>query len=1016
MTRHEALRTTFEEVDGAPVQRIAPMDVSGFEWSEHDLRHRTDAETALARLSRVETRTPFDLARGPLIRGRLIRLADEEHVLLITMHHIVSDGWSMGVFVDELGILYDAYQRGEDDPLPTPAIQYADYAAWQRRWLAGERRERHTAFWSTALADAPERLALPTDRARPAQQDYSGARLTLRLDEALTGALKRLSRSHGTTLFMTLLTAWATVLSRLSGQDHVVIGTPIANRGHRDIERLIGFFVNTMPVKVDLSGSPTVSQLLARVRTQVLDVQQHQELPFEQVVELARPARNLAHTPVFQVVFSWQNVPRRRLELTGLTWRAFESSQVAAKYDLSLTLLETNGRIEGDLVYATALFERETVERHLACLRRVLHAMTADADRTIDRLDLLDDDGRAQLAAWNATARAYPRGRCVHELFADQARRAPDAPALVWGHDAWTYRELDVKANQLAHHLRRHGVEPEARVALCLERSADLLMGMLAVLKAGGCYLPLDPSYPADRLALMLTDVDVSVVLTDAHHGEALLLPAGVRLVALDEQADAIAAEPATTPITGVTAENLAYIVYTSGSTGRPKGVMVAHRHVVQLVCDTDYVCVRAGDRIAQASNASFDALTFEAWGAFLNGATLVGIPKEVVLAPTAFRDTLRSQGITTLYQTTALLNQLSREQPDIFASVREVLFGGQAVDAISVRRILRAGRPQRLLHMYGPTETTAWCSWEQVEEVADGALTVSVGRPTGNARIYLLDADFQPVPVDVPGEAYVGGDGVVRGYWGRPALTAERFVPDPFAPEPGARLYRTGDLLRWRSHGTLEFIRRLDAQLKIRGFRIEPGEIEATLLTHPAVHEARVVAREDDGGDPRLVAYVVGACNGEALRAHLRRSVPEYMVPSAYVALERMPLTPTGKLDLAALPAPDDATAPERYDAPDGVVEARLAEIWTDVLRVRRVGATDDFFALGGHSLMIMRLLASIEGAFGVILSIRTVFAAPTLRLLAAEIERKVRDEILSMPELDAQRLATLDAHPGVQ
>ncbi|HEV3048789.1 MAG TPA: amino acid adenylation domain-containing protein, partial [Longimicrobium sp.] len=544
---------------------------------------------------------------------------------------------------------------------------------------------------------------------------------------------------------------------------------------------------------------------------------------------------------------------------------------------------------------------------------------------------LPEAERRQVVEEWNRTERAYPRGVCVHELFEAQVRERPGAVAVEWGDVELTYRDLDARANQLANHLVRLGVRPDDRVGVLLERSAELIVSILAVLKAGGCYVPLDPGYPAERLRMMVADSDARVLLSRGDLGS-LVPESDLDIIYLDQAAAALASESAEAPHSGATGENLAYIVYTSGSTGKPKGVMVAHRHVVQLVVDTDYVQIRPGDRIAQASNAAFDALTFEAWGAFLNGATLVGIPRDVLLSPPALYRMLREERITTLYQTTALLNQLSRELPDVFAPLRDVLFGGQAVDADSVRRQLKAGGPERLLHMYGPTETTAWCSWEQVEDVAEDALTVSVGRATGNQRIYLLDAALNPVPVGVPGEAYVGGDGVVRGYLDRPGLTAERFVPDPFAVEPGTRMYRTGDRLRWKADGRLEFIGRVDEQVKIRGFRIEPGEIEAVLSAHADVREARVIVSADASGEQRLVAYVVGDVEAEALRAHLRASLPEYMVPAAFVGLEQLPLTPNGKLDARALPAPDLASARE-FVAPRTELEASVAQIWAEVL-----------------------------------------------------------------------------------
>ncbi|HLL45136.1 MAG TPA: amino acid adenylation domain-containing protein, partial [Longimicrobiaceae bacterium] len=547
-----------------------------------------------------------------------------------------------------------------------------------------------------------------------------------------------------------------------------------------------------------------------------------------------------------------------------------------AKFDLLLGLVRDEGGLRGALPYSTDLFERATAARMLRHLGSVLEQAAARPDARTSTLELVDADERRMLIhAWNQTDRAYPRDRCVHEIFGARAAAAPDAAALAWDGVELSYAQLDARANQLAHHLRRLRLGPETRVGVLMERGVDLVVSILGILKAGGAYVPLDPAYPPERLRLMVADAAIPVVLTHSAFA-ASVAGSAAATVPLDRAAEAIAAERTDAPESGATALNLAYIVYTSGSTGRPKGVMVNHRTVVQLVVETDYVRLGPGDRVAQASNASFDALTFELFGALLNGATLVGIGRDVLLSPSAMRDLLRRERITTLYQTTALLNQLSREHPDIFQPLREVLFGGEAADADAVRRVIRHGKPRRLLHVYGPTEATVWCTYAQLEHVDEDALTVAVGRPTGNQRIYVLDSTLRPTPAGVPGEAYVGGGGVVRGYLDRPALTAERFVPDRFSPEPGARMYRTGDRMRWTVGGTLEFIGRLDAQVKIRGFRIEPGEVESALCSHEEVREARVVVRQDAPGEKRLVAYVVGPASGEALRAHLRRDLPE--------------------------------------------------------------------------------------------------------------------------------------------
>ncbi|HST62244.1 MAG TPA: condensation domain-containing protein, partial [Longimicrobium sp.] len=714
--RHEALRTTFMEVDGSPVQVIAPFN--GFTLPVEDLSALSDAdrEAAVRHRADEEAARPFDLSAGPLFRASLLRLGPDDHVLQLGMHHVVSDGWSMGVFFRELSALYEAYREGRESPLPELPVQYADYAVWQREQLEGEALDRQLSYWRERLSGAPELLELPTDRPRPAVQTYRGASVPVELSPELLEQLQALGRSEGATLYMTLLSAFQVLLSKYGGGEDIVVGSPIAGRARREVEELIGFFVNTLVLRTDLSGDPTFRETLRRVREVTLGAYEHQEVPFEKLVAELQPERSLSHSPLFQVSFTVQNAGGGSGSLLpGLGVSGVDAATEIAKFDLSLTLAATPQGLLGGLNYNTDLFERDTIERMLGHLARVLEQVAADADVRLSRLALAGPEERAQVVGeWNRTERPYPRNVCVHELFEAQVRERPDAVALVWGDESLTYRELDARANQLANHLVRLGVGPDARVGVLLERSAELIVSILAVLKAGGCYVPLDPGYPAERLRLMLADSSVRVLLS---RGDVVgaVDTGDLDVIHLDQAADALASESIEAPRSGATAENLAYIVYTSGSTGKPKGVMVAHRHVVQLVVETDYVRFRPGDRVAQASNASFDALTFEAWGAFMNGATLVGIPRDVLLSPPALYRMLRDERITTLYQTTALLNQLSRELPDVFAPLRDVLFGGQAVDADSVRRVLKAGGPERLLHMYGPTETTAWCSWEPV-------------------------------------------------------------------------------------------------------------------------------------------------------------------------------------------------------------------------------------------------------------------------------------------------------------
>ncbi|MEW5925947.1 MAG: amino acid adenylation domain-containing protein [Gemmatimonadota bacterium] len=997
VARHEALRTVFAQVDGVPEQRIAPAEAGGFHLIEHDLGAEADAEAGLDRIMVEEARVPFDLERGPLVRGRLVRLAEDDHVLLLTMHHIVSDGWSMGVLFGELGALYGAFHRGEPDPLPPLPVQYADYAVWQRRWVTGEVLQEQAEFWKRTLAGAPELLELPTDHPRPAQQDHAGAMLRVELDEALAAGLRALGARHGTTLFMTLLAGWATVLSRLSGQEDVVVGTPSANRGRAEIEGLIGFFVNTLALRVDLSGSPGVAELLERIRARSLAAQQHQDIPFEQVVEGVQPVRSLSHSPLFQVVFAWQNTARESRELPGLRIApAGAAPQTTAKFDLSLTLQEEGDRIAGDVEYATALFERATVERYLGCLRRVLEAMVEDERQAVDRLPLLSRAERRQIVEeWSGGGGEAPSGRPVHELFAEQAARAPGAVALTFGSESVTYAELDRRSDALARRLAALGVGPEARVGICVERSPEMVAGLLAVLKAGGAYVPLDPAYPAERLAFMLADSGARVLLTQERLRDRL--PAlEAELVVLDEEVpgDDDAPLPA-----GVSPESLAYVVYTSGSTGQPKGTGVPHRAIPGFFWGADYARFDEGTVIVQHSSTSWDALTLELWPALLAGGRCVLLPAQTS-EPALLGEQVRENGANTLWLTSAYFNLVVDTSPEVLSGVAQVMIGGEAASARHVRRALELHPGMRLVNGYGPSECTVFASCWPVPAGFD-APVVPIGRPVGDRRVYLLDRGFEPVPTGVPGELFVGGPGVARGYLGRPELTAETFVPDPFG-EPGARLYRTGDRVRWRADGVLEFVGRLDFQVKIRGFRVEPGEVEAVLAGHPGVREAAVVVREAAPGERRLVAFATAQEGAElvpaGVRAYLAERMPDHMVPAAVVVLEAMPLTPNGKVDRRALPAPDLGGAEEPV-APRTPTEEVVAGIFAGVLGTGRVGAHDDFFELGGHSLLATRVVSRVRELFDVELPLRALFEGPTVAEMAGRVEEIRRAGAPALP-----------------
>ncbi|HSU17578.1 non-ribosomal peptide synthetase [Longimicrobium sp.] len=1037
VARHEALRTTFAVSGGEPVQRIAPADECGFALVEHDLAGRDDPEAELRRITALEAGAPFDLEDGPLVRGRLVRMAADDHVLLITLHHVVSDAWSTGVLIDELGALYRAFRRGEGDPQPPLPVQYADYAAWQRRWVRGEVLEAQGAYWTRALAGAPELLELPADRPRPARQDHAGSLVRVELDEALTAALKSLSRRHGTTLYMTLMAGWAAVLARMSGQHDVVIGTPTANRGRREIEGLIGFFVNTLALRVDLSGRPSVADLLHRVKARTLEAQQNQDIPFEQVVERVQPVRSLAHAPLFQVTFAWQSQRRERLSLPGLELAPLQGATPdTAKFDLALWLSEADGRIRGRLEYATALFDAATAERFAACLRRVLEAMAEDDRTAVDRLDVLPADERARvLEAWNDTAADYPADACVHELFEAQAERTPHAVAVEGERagDALTYAELNARANRLAHHLRSRGVGPDVRVGLCMERSMEMIVALLAIVKAGGAYVPLDPQYPADRLRHMLADSRPAVVLTQRALA-GLFADPHLPVIPVDGDGSAWADEsPANPARGGLTPEHLVYVIYTSGSTGLPKGVMNLHRNLVnRLVWGQQAWAMEMGEAVLQKTSLGFDGHVREIFWPLMAGGRVVLASPDGHRDPRYLLDAIRARGITTVNLVPSML-QLLVEDEDLASCthLRRVLCGGEALPAALLARF-RERLPHVDIHnLYGPSEAaTALTALRCTPD--ESRATVPVGRPTANVRAYVLDAEGQPVPAGVTGELYLGGAGVARGYLNRPGLTAERFVPDTFGGEPGARLYRTGDLARWKESAevrecgsaldpretqrtdalthsrtaVLEFIGRNDSQVKVRGFRVEPGEIEARLLEHPSVREAVVLVREDAPGDRRLVAYVVpaDAADAETLRAHVADRLPDYMVPAAFVAMDALPLTPNGKVDRRALPAPGaDAFARRGWEAPDGETETALAEIWSALLGIDQVGRNDHFFELGGHSLLASRLVLRIRQQLETEIALRDVFEAPVL----AELALRVLDAQLA--QFDPEELAAL-------
>jgi len=1008
VARHESLRTTIVAVDGTPQQIVAP--VLSIPLPVMDLGGLPDREAQAQRLAVQEVRRPFDLARGPLFRATLFRLDPDEHLLVLTVHHVISDAWSMGVLFRELGALYRVFARGEPSPLSELPIQYADYAAWQRRTLQGETLARELTYWRGRLEGLQPALELLTDRPRPTVQSTRGAKQSIVIPKLVGDGLKELSRREGATLFTTLLAAFHMLLGRYTGEEDIVVGAPIAGRTHAETEGLVGFFVNTLALRLDLSGDPTFRQLLHRAREVTLGAYAHQDLPFEKLVEELQPERDLRRTPVFQVAFAYQNFPSHKLELPGLTLHSEPAESGTAKFDLMLYMWQRADGLRAVLEYNIDLFDAGTIIRMLDHFQTLLESIALDPDRRISQLPLhCQEESHQLLVEWNATATDYPADRPIHGFFEEQAGRTPEAVAVAGGEEPLTYQELDRRANQLAHYLRARGVGPEVRVGVCLDRSPHLIVALLGILKAGGAYVSLDPDYPAQRLQFLMHDAQVAVLLTDSRLRAGLSSGGTAAIVCLDRELTSIAREPDEPVRSGIAPAHLAYVIYTSGSTGTPKGVAITHRSVAAFltwVQQTTSAAARA--RVLATTSINFDLSVYEIFGTLSWGGTvlLVGSPLELPERPD-----LRVRGAATLLNTVpsaaAALVRLGAVPPGLV----RVNLAGEPVSRALVEALYAAGAGE-VYNLYGPSETTTYST---VAYLASGESGVpGIGRPIANTRAYVLDRHLHLVPIGIPGELYLGGAGVARGYLGRPALTAERFVPDPFGPaagaEPGGRLYRTGDKARWRPDGTLEFLGRLDQQLKLRGFRIEPGEIETVLGRHPAVRTAVVIAREDVPGDTRLVAYVVP--DGEPLdvgelRRFLEQRLPEYMVPAAIVVLESLPVMPNGKLDRRALPPPDrtEPTDREGYVAPRTPVEEMLAGIWATVLRLERVGIRDNFFALGGHSLLATQVISRVRTAIGIELPLHSLFEDPTVAGLAT----RVGSELLTASSSQGPVLARL-------
>jgi amino acid adenylation domain-containing protein len=991
--RHEVLRTTFTAVDGEPLQIIAPSLHVPLPVASLEMLPVAEREAEALRLAVENAYIPFDLSHGPLLRAQLLRLGVEDHILALTLHHIVTDGWSIGVFKQELAELYEAFSQGRESPLVELPVQYADFAVWQRKWLEDGALAEQLAYWRANLEGASD-LSLHTDRPRPALISYEGARQRIKFPARLSSALNTLSRRAGVTLFMTLLAAFQVLLYRYTGQEDIVVGTPIANRDRSEIEGLIGFFVNTLVLRTDLSpaasGTLPFQDLLARVRETCLGAYANQHVPFEKLVEELHSERDLSRNPLFQVLFAVQNAPQAAMEMAGTTVTPVELPGGKVRFDLECHLWEEGEEIQGNLIYNTDLFDGATMIRMIAHYQTLLWNIAANPKQGIAEIPILLESEQQQIVVeWNATGCKYPGDACVHDIYAEQVEQTPERVAVQLGEKRLTYEELNQRANQLAHYLKKLGVGPEVIVGLCIERSLEMVVGLLGILKAGGAYLPLDPTNPPERLLFMLQDARAGVVVTQANLMHKLA-DCGAKLVCVDRDQEILSRQSAASLPNAASPDSLIYVMYTSGTTGRPKGVAVTHRGVVRLVKGSSYARFD-GEVFLQLAPLSFDASTFEIWGALLNGAKLVLMQSEKPSLAELAR-ALREGGVTTLWLTAGLFHVMVEERLEDLGHLHQLLAGGDVLPAPDVAKVVKELPTVRLINGYGPTENTTFSMTYDVFGRAP-VPSVPIGRPIANTQAYILDRNMQPVPAGVAGELYLGGAGLARGYLNNPRLTAEKFVPNPYCRAGGARLYRTGDIACYLPDGNIEFLGRTDNQVKLRGFRIELGEIEAVLRMHPLVRDSVILAREDFPGEKRLVAYVVSRdghqLTNNELRQYLGSKLPEYMLPSATVFLDELPLSFGGKVDRSALEKPGDGDrlAKEAIAVPRDQVERQLVRIWEDVLDVHPIGLKDNFFDLGGHSLLGIRLLARIEKELGKKLPVALLFQSPTVEQLAQAI-----------------------------
>ena len=1005
--RQESLRTHFGMYKGEPVQIIEeevfiPLPVIDI---SHLDKSKSGAE--LQKIVSQEVQKPFQLSTGPLIRTSLVKMGANDYFFLLSMHHIITDGWSMNIFFKELSTLYEDFSRGLPGSLPNLKIQYADYSVWQRQWLKGNKLQVQLDYWKEKLAGYSTHH-IPTDYPRSSVQTFNGTLKNFAFSSFFSKALKDICQKEQVTMFMVLLAIFKILVFRMTGQRDILVGSPISGRTRTELEGIIGFFVNTLIFRTQIDQQDSFLDVLQKVKQSALEAYSHQDLPFEMLVEQLHPERNLSRNPLFQVMF--QVLSNRGAKVEDKV-KYPEIDTASAKFDLTISFNDYPKQLTGSIEYNTDLFKPSTVQRLIEMYRHLVQQVIESPSVLCRQMSLVPAADYQQAIQNAKDARTpYPAHASLAELFHQTAAKYSDKIACIYGENKITYSELDQKSSQFAHYLVHHlHLQREDPVGICLERSTDFIISILGIIKAGACYLPLDLDYPEKRLALMVEDAQVVAVISNHPHTR-LLENMTAPLIILDEKRAQINAEPTTLPQVKISSDMLAYIMYTSGSTGTPKGISIPHKGIIRLVSNTNYVHLRSEDTIAQASNTSFDASTFEIWGTLLHGATMIGIEKTVSVSPKDYFQKIEQHGINTLFLTTALFNQFAQQAPWAFRSMNQVLFGGEAVNPKWVHEIMQNSPLRRLLHVYGPTESTTFATWFQVGNTNKTDKSVPIGRPISNTHTYILDAYLELVPKGVPGELYIGGDGLARGYRHKPAHTAAHFLPDPFSPEPGARMYRTKDIVKEDENGNIVFIGRVDNQVKLRGFRIELGEIEAHLKAHDQIKEAVVLLKEYQKGNRRLIGYLLltdqTGFSVEELKNELKRKIPEYMIPRNFIILDKFPITPNGKVDHKKLPEP----APEsmnkgrkRFAKAATKTQQVISDIWKEVLNVQEVSIHDNFFDIGGHSLLIAQVNNRLQERLGRDIPLIDLFQFPTISSLSIQLEATAAtDEVGDNKKLD--------------